>query len=120
MRNKVSFSNVKSVIKDLLKTNLLYSLFDDGNQRYSKLRVSAQRSIISQVGLSFFFQDKATLNYEVDSFNFYLCPRSCGNQDQRFLCQASSIEFLTRHNFDFNKVKSNSEKEETRFKDTRA
>ena len=79
-------------------------MFDSGNQRYEKLRESAQSSVLSQIGLAIFTQDRNTLNYEVETYNFYLCPQSCGSQDKRFLCQASSFEFLARHKFDFNKV----------------
>jgi hypothetical protein len=42
--------------------------------------------------------------YEAHTYNFYICPKSFGDLDPNFLCQASSLEFLASHNFDFNKV----------------
>ena len=59
------------------------SLFDNGIQRYEKLRESAQKSNLSQIGLAIFTQERESLNYKVESYNFYLCPQSCGSQDNR-------------------------------------
>ena len=99
---------VKIISQHFYKINEIvfrfFSLFDNAIERYDKLRESAQRSSISQIGLAIFTQDRNSLNYDVETYNFYLCPQSCGSQDKRFLCQASSFEFLARHNFDFNKV----------------
>ena len=82
-----------------------FSLFDDSASRYSKLRDTASKSIILQFGLSIFTQD-SSLNYISETFNFYLCPKSFGNViDDRFICQASSFEFLSRYNFNFTKVR---------------
>ncbi len=80
------------------------SLFDSGVERYKKVKKSAQDSIIIQAGLSIFMQDSVSLAYEAETYNFYLCPRSCGALDQRFLVQASSLEFLSNHGFSFDKV----------------
>ena len=87
------------------KLNFFFSLFDDSASRYSKLRDTASKSIILQFGLSIFTQD-SSLNYISETFNFYLCPKSFGNViDDRFICQASSFEFLSRYNFNFTKVR---------------
>ena len=58
-----------------------------------------------QVGLSLFQQlpSPQSVQYEVRTYNFYICPRSFASVDERFVCQASSLEFLTRYGFDFNK-----------------
>jgi len=102
---KCSFVGIDTEFTSLTaNSSCVTSLFDSGNQRYEKLRESAQSSVLSQIGLAIFTQDRNTLNYEVETYNFYLCPQSCGSQDKRFLCQASSFEFLARHKFDFNKT----------------
>lgn len=41
--------------------------------------------------------------YTYDAYNFYVYPSAlCPNVN--FTCQASSIDFLVKHNFDFNKL----------------
>ena len=62
------------------------------------------QGIASQVGLSIFHFDNTTFGYEVFPYTFYVCPRSLATLDDRFVCQASCLQFLTRNNFDFNKV----------------
>lgn len=44
--------------------------------------------------------------YSQRSYNFYVFPRPFNRAapDCRFLCQASSIAFLSDHGFDFNKL----------------
>lgn len=62
---------------------------------------SARKFLVSQFGLSAFtFADGA---YTAKTFNFNIYPRSFQSFDKRFVCQASSLEFLTQHKFDFNK-----------------
>ena len=61
-------------------------------------------STIIQLGLSIFTEKSH--EYTAETYNFYLCPRSFGSLDKRFLCQASSLEFLSRHHFDFQKTYS--------------
>ena len=79
-------------------------MFDDGAKRYEKFRETAKESTIIQLGLSIFTEK--SFQYTAETYNFYLCPRSFGSLDKRFLCQASSLEFLSRHNFDFQKTYS--------------
>lgn len=79
------------------------SLFDDGAERYRKLRRTISQITVSQLGLSIFEKNSKEDKYEVKTFNFFLCPQSFGPVDDRFFCQASSLEFLCKFNFDFNK-----------------
>lgn len=79
------------------------SLFDSIQQRYTKLAHPPLDSVISQFGLAAFEQDLPTNTYFARTFNFYICPRSFASVDDRFVCQASSLEFLIRYKFDFNK-----------------
>jgi hypothetical protein len=62
---------------------------------------SAQKFLVSQFGLSAFTYHDGV--YTAKTFNFNIYPRSFERFDKRFVCQASSLEFLTQHKFDFNK-----------------
>ena len=79
------------------------SLFDDIKRRYSKLSSPALHSIISQFGLSIFRHDLASNTFIARTYNFYVSPRSLASVDETFACSTSSLEFLMRFNFDFNK-----------------
>lgn len=81
------------------------SLFDTSNERYDKLRRSVQHFIIMQIGICTFrfVQDKN--KYEASRYTFYIFPKSFASVDNKFMCQASSLEFLCQHDFDFNKVR---------------
>ena len=79
------------------------SLFDDVQTRFTKLSQAPVQSIISQFGLAIFQQNVQTNTYFVRTYNFYICPKSFASVDDNFVCQSSSLEFLKRYNFDFNK-----------------
>ena len=88
------------------RQNMKNSLFDNMEERYRKLTTSPLPPLLSQIGLSIFKQLSGSRadQYEARSYNFFVCPRSFASVDHHFACQASSLEFLTRHGFDFNKV----------------
>ncbi|CAH3128604.1 unnamed protein product [Porites lobata] len=79
---------------------------DTPQERYSKLKQGSKDFIIIQFGLCTFAWDKKKECYTAKPFNFYIFPKVWNRQcpDVRFLCQSSSIDFLTEHNFDFNKL----------------
>ncbi|KAH3884679.1 poly(A)-specific ribonuclease PNLDC1-like [Dreissena polymorpha] len=80
------------------------SLFDGGAERYAKLRETISKITICQLGISVFRRDqKQTSVYVAKTYNIPLFPRSFGPVDERFVCQASSLQFLCRYKFDFNK-----------------
>ncbi|XP_031560236.1 poly(A)-specific ribonuclease PNLDC1-like [Actinia tenebrosa] len=80
------------------------SLFDEAKTRYKKLKKSISQFVICQFGLCAFVEIPDQPNrYQAYAFNFYLFQPSFGPVDCRFLCQASSLHFLSKHNFDFNK-----------------
>ena len=81
------------------------SLFDDAETRYNIQRntSSGHHSIISQIGLSVFKHQPEKNTFHARSYNFWISPAAVGSVDEYFVCQASSLEFLKRHNFDFNK-----------------
>ena len=83
--------------------SLKNSLFDSIQDRYHKLSQPPVHSIISQLGLSMFEQNVENNTFMASTFNFFICPRSFASVDETFVCQASSLEFLSRYNFDFSK-----------------
>ena len=65
-------------------------------------------AIINQFGLAIFIEDldarTPSLLYVARVYNFFLCPRAAtASLDEEFVCQASSLAFLGRHGFDFNR-----------------
>jgi len=82
------------------------SHFDLPAERYDKLQESARQFLLVQFGLCTFHYEPSTDSYSNQAFNFYVWPRPCSRSapDPRFLCQTSSIDFLTNQNFDFNKL----------------
>ncbi|XP_072943577.1 pre-piRNA 3'-exonuclease trimmer-like isoform X2 [Epargyreus clarus] len=59
--------------------------------------------IMTQVGLTVFQYDREHDSYVAVGYTFHLCPQAFGCVDQAFIFQASTLRFLCKHNFDFNK-----------------
>jgi len=88
-------------------------VLDSLQQRYEKLKSSAQNFMLLQFGLAAFSWSEEEKIYYVKSFNFYIFPitssqsKSGGTRsfrkDRCFQFQMSAIEFLCSHQFDFNK-----------------
>ncbi|KAG7173270.1 Poly(A)-specific ribonuclease PNLDC1-like [Homarus americanus] len=99
-----SFIAVDTEFTGLLSDEVFVgSLFDDGPHRYQKLISNMRRFSICQLGLAVFKGIPNVNKYTVTSYNFYLRPHSCNSFDPTFMCQASSLEFLQKYQFDFNK-----------------
>lgn len=75
-------------------------------ERYGKVQQSARQFLLVQFGLCTFHYDVASDSYTNRAFNFYVWPRPYARTapDPRFLCQTSSIDFLSTQKFDFNKL----------------
>jgi len=88
----------------LLDEGIKEDWLDTPSERYEKLRHGTSQFLIIQFGLCLFTKISPT-KYTAQPYNFFLFPGNPtpGTTDVRFLCQASSIMFLTEHNFDFNK-----------------
>lgn len=107
-----SISSAKFISFDTELTGLCtnrfhrYSVLDEVEQRYSKVRDSAINFGLIQVGITTFHWNSKKSKYTFESFAFYLFPRNQNdsNSERRFSCQLSSLEFLAEHNFDFNKT----------------
>ncbi|KAL7685053.1 putative ribonuclease CAF1, ribonuclease H-like superfamily, R3H domain superfamily [Plasmopara halstedii] len=75
---------------------------DTLEERYSKVKRAGESFLITQFGLSTVHVDQQD-NFQIKTWNFYVFPRPYGSLDERFMCQASSLQFLSEHGFDFNK-----------------
>ncbi|NXX77056.1 PNDC1 ribonuclease, partial [Urocolius indicus] len=76
------------------------SLFDTPVERYLKARQSVQQFTVTQLGKCYF---SFHCRYMVHAYNFFLFPSTLGVTDVEFTLSASSIQFLSRHGFDYNK-----------------
>ena len=75
---------------------------DTLEERYRKVKRAGESFLITQFGLSTVHLNKKD-QFHIKTWNFYVFPRPYGSLDERFLCQASSLQFLSEHGFDFNK-----------------
>ncbi|KAJ3046100.1 hypothetical protein HDV00_003850 [Rhizophlyctis rosea] len=79
---------------------------DDPQDRYSKMVASASTYVIVQFGVCCFKWDPERKSYISKPFNAYIFPRA-GTRffqlDRDFVSQASSLQFLSENDFDFNK-----------------
>ncbi|POM76111.1 Poly(A)-specific ribonuclease PARN-like protein [Phytophthora palmivora] len=75
---------------------------DTLEERYHKVKRAGESFLITQFGLSTVHLDQKD-QFHIKTWNFYVFPRPYGSLDERFLCQASSLQFLSEHGFDFNK-----------------
>lgn len=83
------------------------SLFDTPEERYLKLKESIRPFVVIQFGLTALKYIRDENKYVADVFYFYLFPQCIPTRNRHFMWQASCIEFLTAHDFDFNKVAYN-------------
>lgn len=67
------------------------------------MHASARRFLVNQFGVAAFTRG-AGGGYTAKTFNLNVFPRSFQGSETRFTCQASSLEYLAQHKFDFNKM----------------
>ncbi|XP_065208665.1 poly(A)-specific ribonuclease PARN-like isoform X2 [Planococcus citri] len=89
-----------------LRNGVETTAYDTPAEYYTKLRDGSLSFLLVQVGICTYRYDQAKNKYVYKAFNFYVFPRSINriNNDVNFLCQASSISFLSNAGFDFNKL----------------
>ncbi|XP_041977252.1 pre-piRNA 3'-exonuclease trimmer-like [Aricia agestis] len=80
-----------------------HRLFDSCKDRYDNIKNEMSNMVITQVGLTLFQYNRDLENYTATVYTFHLCPQVVGEIDQSFTFHASSLQFLCRHNFNFNK-----------------
>ncbi|CAH4037251.1 pre-piRNA 3'-exonuclease trimmer-like [Pieris brassicae] len=84
-----------------------HRLFDTSEDRYNLMKNEVSNMIMTQVGLTMFLYDRDLDTYKAIGYTFHLCPQVFGDIDQSFIFQASTLRFLCKHNFDFNKFTYN-------------
>nr|XP_033323389.1 pre-piRNA 3'-exonuclease trimmer-like isoform X1 [Megalopta genalis] len=84
-----------------------YSLFDTIDDRYKLLKKNIDPFIIIQCGVAAFQHFPQQNTYRTKCYNFYLLPRPLPFKNRTFLLQVAALEFLSIHNFDFNKSMHN-------------
>ncbi|KAJ0180678.1 hypothetical protein K1T71_004082 [Dendrolimus kikuchii] len=80
-----------------------HRLFDTCEDRYNNIKNEVGNMIMTQIGLTMFKYERELDTYVATGYTFHLCPQVFGDVDQSFIFQASTLRFLCRHNFDFNK-----------------
>ncbi|XP_065170068.1 pre-piRNA 3'-exonuclease trimmer-like [Atheta coriaria] len=80
------------------------SLFDTPEDRYAKLYRTVQHTIPIQIGLSAFSFDPGVNIYQSKTFTFYIWPKPIMSINLLMQIQATSFQFLSQHDFDYNKL----------------
>ncbi|XP_075220948.1 pre-piRNA 3'-exonuclease trimmer-like isoform X4 [Lycorma delicatula] len=79
------------------------SLFHRGPDRYEVIKKNVDNFLIIEFGLTTFHFNRDENKYEAHMYNFFIFPRPIASVDTKFACQASSLQFLSKCSFDFNK-----------------
>lgn len=104
---KASFLSIDTEFTGLRDGHAKLSSLDTPAVRYKKIVKGSLQFMVIQFGLSIFQYKESKQKYEIKTYNFYIFPNnssSCGLNDAKFLCQASSLSFLASQDFDFNKL----------------
>jgi len=105
--SSADFISIDGEFTGLSNGSVVLSNLDSPKMRYLKLKHNQSvEFLLLQVGICTFHKD-ASSSFTARPFNIFIFPRSFGRTsppDGRFLCQASSIEFLVAQDFDFNKT----------------
>ncbi|CAL8117082.1 unnamed protein product [Orchesella dallaii] len=103
---RCTFIALDTELTGLHPTDQKENYFDSVEERYKVLRKSASQFLLVQFGLVLFFYDPVTDRFIHRAYNFYIFPKqfTTNAPNVRFLCEASSLEFLASWGFDFNKL----------------
>ena len=103
--NSASFVSIDTEFTGLNDSSKsVITCFDTPESVYQKLLKPASDNIIIQFGLCLVNKIKDE-SYEVRPYNFYVFPRSSKIvPSTSFSCQNTSLEFLSNHGMDFNKL----------------
>ncbi|XP_077299872.1 poly(A)-specific ribonuclease PARN-like [Arctopsyche grandis] len=99
------FLSIDGEFTGLSSTNAI-NTFDTPAECYQHFKTSSKDFLLIQFGLSTFRWDAKSQSYKHSDFTFFLFPRPQlkSAPDKVFSCQSSSIDFLSKHKFDFNKL----------------
>lgn len=87
-----------------LLTLYLFSLFDTAEERYNKLHQKVSDITCIQLGIAIYIYDAKNKTFKTKTYSFYTYPQTFYKSDSVVNFQTSCVEFLCKHNFDFNKV----------------
>jgi poly(A)-specific ribonuclease len=108
LENVINKSTFLSIDCEFSGLNVVSEInaFDTPKQYYEKIRKNCKDFLVIQYGISAFRFEPADGGFKQQTYNFYIFRRPINRNipDQRFLCQTSSINFLTSQGFDFNKL----------------
>ena len=95
------FVSIDGEFTGLSLTEQQISNLDTLEERYGKIKQSTTKFLMVQVGLCTYHYDTQNNSYSNRAFNFYVWPKPVNRQatDRRFLCQTSSIDFLSQVSF---------------------
>jgi len=99
------FIAIDTELSGLMRERML-NRFDLPEERFSKALEYSRGYFIMQFGLSCFTKID-DLKYSSRTYNIYIFPqphKQYGDIDRTFSIQVHAIQFLTEHNFDFNKL----------------
>ncbi|XP_050219614.1 poly(A)-specific ribonuclease PARN [Mercurialis annua] len=71
--------------------------YDRFDVRYLKMKDSAEKFAVVQFGVCPFHWDSTCQSFIAHPYNFFIF-----REDNEFLCQATSLDFLAKYQFDFN------------------
>ncbi|KAF0762846.1 pre-piRNA 3'-exonuclease trimmer-like [Aphis craccivora] len=81
-----------------------FSFFDTNEERYKKLRQQVSDITCIQLGIAIYAYDANNKTFGVSTYSFYTYPTTFYKSDSVVNFQTSCIEFLSKFNFDFNKL----------------
>ncbi|XP_015363248.1 PREDICTED: poly(A)-specific ribonuclease PARN-like [Diuraphis noxia] len=98
-----------------------FTLFDTTEERYNKLHQKVSDITCIQLGIAIYIYDAKNKIFETKTYSFYTYPQTFYKSDSVVKFQTSCVEFLCKHNFDFNKLFHNrvpylTDKEELKIK----
>ncbi|XP_073983042.1 pre-piRNA 3'-exonuclease trimmer-like isoform X2 [Rhodnius prolixus] len=100
---KCSYVSLDCEFSHLPSDDFENSFFDDGPERYLKIRNHLHNTVILQVGLSLFTFMRDLKKYNATIYRFYIVPRPFGPVQTSLLFKSATLQFLCRNKFDFNK-----------------
>ncbi|XP_066249816.1 poly(A)-specific ribonuclease PARN-like [Euwallacea similis] len=104
--NNCTFLSIDCELTGLKTAVNSVNAFDSPKQYYEKIIKDCREFLVIQYGITLFRFDNDADCFKHKSYNFYTFRRPINKfiQDQRFLCQTSSVDFLIGNGFDFNKL----------------
>ena len=101
--SKSSFVSIDLEFTGLFKSKLNFSWYDLPSQRYFKQKNLMKNFLMIQFGICIWKWDYNKQKIIAYPYNFYTFPQYLSDK-KSFLSQPSSLSFLRKHSFNFNKL----------------